>query len=476
MVRELLLRLPVLLLLALFGAYAWLTRHPDAPVLERAQDWPLVGPLAERFRDFYQVDAREAARRGSNGAGGSAADALEARRRRPEATAPEVEWVIDYERLDARPWVWVSEGTPLLAAPDPGAPVVHEVEVIANLPLLERKGDWYRLRRGDVVGWASLPDYDDPSTPMLGSAPEPVLPLPGRPPDPDRLAAGRALLADRERIGWLGPYRLYTDVEDARLIALCDRVVAGLETVFRERYGLRLLGEAQEVVLLFADYGAFRTYRQGSSLPHPEQSVDFAGPGFVALHADGRTADEVVSVLVHELTHLLSRRGLGPALPLWLAEGLADDLGGSRVAADGTLLPGTLGGRSWTDGGSWSRSGAMAEAGRLQRELERRTLPSLQTLVEMPPEEFYAPGSRSLHYAASAFWVRYFLDGRDPALAAGFRSFLGAVAAGDRIDGELLRSHLDRPWETLDEGFGRWLAVRVLEPPAARQAASRPVG
>jgi hypothetical protein len=39
---------------ALAAGFAWLTRHPESPWIDRAVDWPLVGPLAERFRDRWR--------------------------------------------------------------------------------------------------------------------------------------------------------------------------------------------------------------------------------------------------------------------------------------------------------------------------------------------------------------------------------------------------------------------------------------
>ena len=43
----------LLLTLGLFGGFAWLTQNPETPWLETAQDWPLIGDLATRFRIAY---------------------------------------------------------------------------------------------------------------------------------------------------------------------------------------------------------------------------------------------------------------------------------------------------------------------------------------------------------------------------------------------------------------------------------------
>ncbi len=44
----------VALLLGTFGGLTYLTRHPDAEILRRAESWPGVGPLASRFREAYR--------------------------------------------------------------------------------------------------------------------------------------------------------------------------------------------------------------------------------------------------------------------------------------------------------------------------------------------------------------------------------------------------------------------------------------
>ena len=43
----------VLLLLVVLAGFAWMTQNPDAEILETATEWPLIGPLAERFRERY---------------------------------------------------------------------------------------------------------------------------------------------------------------------------------------------------------------------------------------------------------------------------------------------------------------------------------------------------------------------------------------------------------------------------------------
>jgi hypothetical protein len=86
----------------------------------------------------------------------------------------------------------------------------------------------------------------------------------------------------------------------------------------------------------------------------------------------------------------------------------------------------------------------------------------VEELLRMERAPFLA-GEGELHYALSALWVRYLLDG---GLAAPFRAWLAAVAAGGDAGPEALRSHLGRDWTRLEQGFRAWLdrQVRRMSP------------
>lgn len=58
----------ILLLLGLFGGFAWLTRNPETPWLEKAEEWPFVGELASRFRTAYLGPAARRDDASENGA------------------------------------------------------------------------------------------------------------------------------------------------------------------------------------------------------------------------------------------------------------------------------------------------------------------------------------------------------------------------------------------------------------------------
>jgi hypothetical protein len=62
----------VVLLVAAIGGFAWLSRHPDAPWLERAESWPAVGrwpsasgaPTSGRYRGRRRLPSGSGPRRG----------------------------------------------------------------------------------------------------------------------------------------------------------------------------------------------------------------------------------------------------------------------------------------------------------------------------------------------------------------------------------------------------------------------------
>ena len=213
---------------------------------------------------------------------------------------------------------------------------------------------------------------------------------------------------------------------------------------------------------------------------HPEQELDriaagLAGSGALALlliEAEPlarierryggeayRQSMEGLKALVHELVHLLNRRYLGPALPSWLDEGLAEELAMSHIGTDGTLVPGRLGSWEVPASGEGRRllGGGLVVLNGLRSRMRWGDLPSLERLVGLDRTAFQAAPEFRIHYALSAFWVRYLLSGESPAGAVGFRGFLAAVASGEPLDRELLQERLGAGWSELESGFRRWL-------------------
>lgn len=427
----------LLLLVAVPASFAWLTRHPEAAIVERAEGWPGVGPLARRFREAYVPPPPAAAE--PEGAG---------------EPVYEIEWIVEERPREGR--VFLTPGQPIREEPAPEAPEVTTLRVYTNLEVLERRPGWVRIRYRDFTGWVP----DDPERigpePPLGSAPEPVRALGSRPPDPEVLARARARLSGEEAAGRLGPYALYTDLGPSPRLERLHRIAAQVEGAYRSRYGREPLGEPAEAVVLFARERDYRAFQNESARLSGLTASGHSGHGLVALYDGGRPGEELASTLVHELAHLLNRRAVGPILPSWLDEGIADDLAQSRIDPAGRLDPGTLGGLTVRASRRVEMYGARAALEQLGRGVETGRLRPLPELLSLEWERFVGRGS-DLHYAQSSFFVRYLLDGEGGALVPGFRAYLAAAADGGPVEPEALRQRLGRPWEELEAGFAGWV-------------------
>ena len=156
-----------------------------------------------------------------------------------------------------------------------------------------------------------------------------------------------------------------------------------------------------------------------------------------------RAAEEILATLVHELTHLLNRRALGPALPPWLGEGIAADLGELMITEEGSIHPAPM---------------------YLQGMLKNDELPTLAMLIDMDQEQFHERPRTSMHYVLSSLWVRYLLSDFKNGLQTGFRSFLRGTAQGRPITSDRLLEELGTDWQSLESGFRTWLRLQYSDP------------
>jgi len=404
-----------LLLLGLAGGFAWLTRHPQTPWLDRAAEWPAVGPLAARFRDAWRPPPPAPPP--------------------PPPEPPEVEVIT----------IWVPSGRPPSARQAP-------VRVAAAAP--------------DAPGVAP-PERAGP----VDRSVEPPRPLPARPADPQRLAQavgviGAALHRDR-----LGPYAYLGDIAPPpRWSALAT----ALEAAFTERTGLRPVGTPAETVVALADP---ERYRQLERLEPRLAGLDAGGhavSGMAVVRAEAGSPAIAEATLVHELVHLLDRRALGPALPAWLDEGLCEDLAWTPFdAAAGSFRWGGLGGSVRRTGLRVELDGALAGLDRLVVELGAGRLAAARDLVDRDWEGFVAGGDAPLRYAHALMLIRFLFDGGDGARAAAFRTFLAGVAAGGPADRAALEAALGRPLDELEPAFRAFLAAQkaaVVDPAVAALA------
>ncbi len=438
------------LVMALTGLAA-VTRFPDAWLVHRLTKAVVIGPWIERLAELYRKPLDP-----------------------PEETelegGVEVIYRIDAGRGQVLPTILIEAGSTLFAEASESTARLATLPA-TNVELFDRRGDWYQVEYDGERGWVFLPERQrsigtrpkpGTETPPLGSQPALPLPLPSRDPDPEVLAAATELLAASRGPGKLGPYTLYTDVENRGLLIFLSAVTAQLESMYVSRYGLEPLPGAREAVVLFASEASYLRFLEAAP-EVPQVSVPgMLRAGVVATYSEGRGWSEVAGTLIHELTHLLNKRALGPALPPWLEEGLADDLAQSRIEGL-RVFPGTLGGSSVRTGARTEYKGGQAAVIELARAVSDNDLPPLRTLVTLDWETFQLTDRRFLRYGHSSFFVRSLLDSPDPGLATAFRGFLSDISEGGPVTAEALLNRLGRSWETLDSRLASFVRAQAVE-------------
>ncbi len=259
-------------------------------------------------------------------------------------------------------------------------------------------------------------------------------------PDEAVLGAARRQLGPDARRQSCGPYALYTDVKESRLLTACGRLAGKLDALYEERYGVRPVGLPAEAIVLFADIGDYRAFARASGVPLGYAGYALGARGVAVFYAEDQPLETFLKTLTHELTHLLNRRALGVNLPPWLSEGLADGIGDTATEQGFQPLIAVR--------------GSEAQAQRLRTALASGRAGSLAKLVNLDRGDF-DEGTVTFDYEQSALLVRFLLS--EPALASGFRGFLRDLAAGKVRDiaGELPAA-LGAGWTELDRRFGAW--------------------
>ena len=238
-----------------------------------------------------------------------------------------------------------------------------------------------------------------------------------------------------------GPYRLATDLRGDALVRICGRVAAPLEETFRRRFGLEPRGHPQEGVLLFAARQDFQRFaRHDGGLRGVYAGYADGAEGIVALPAGNVSPESFAQTLGHEFTHLLLRRAMGPGLPPWLSEGLADAMGDPATPEGlGELV---------------ALQGVEGQARRLRDAYRADRVPGLEHLTALRRSEF-DQGTRSYDYEQSALFVRFLL--LDPELAPRFRRHLQAIAGQSIRNPQRLPKDLERSWQELDQSLRDWV-------------------
>lgn len=265
-----------------------------------------------------------------------------------------------------------------------------------------------------------------------------MLPVAGREPDRALLERATELLGADAGEGRLGPWPLLTDLADRGLLARLDRLAGSLPEAYAERVELELLDQAREQVVLFADPVAYLRFAASDPQLLGVEIAGHFGRGLVALPVGERPLDEIESTLLHELTHTLVRRSIGPALPPWLAEGLAEHFAHGEIDAEGRLDPDRRRRIVEQHGQETRWRGDQAARRRVARRFGDGRGPSVAELLELDPDAFRQPPAAD-RYALATILVGHLFGSRHE---RGFEAFLAAVASGAQPTRERLESEL----------------------------------
>ncbi len=444
----------LLLLFSLLVAGVWLTRHPDAELVHRARQWPLVGPLAMAFQRAYLPPPAPAPLPPA-AAESSTPGSIDPRAANPRQVEPR-RFPPDHPR------VWGLKGMELKRQPTTAAETVLTLPANVRLPKLDQQGSWYQVYRQGFTGWVLLENYDEQAEVPFGNAPLAPGPLQPRDADPEQLASARELLGPTGRELPMGPYTLYTDVLDETLISYLAGLAEQLDGVYAARYGRQPLATPRAALVLYRGEGGYRLLKRRSGKLAGLHAAGHASGGMAATFVGRRSAAQVGITVVHELVHLVNRRALGPALPPWLDEGLADGLALSRVNSAGALQPEQLGGEILENAERRTFTEGMSSLWLVEQRRRDGRLPRLSTLLRLDWDSFVGD-EIALHYASSALWLRFLLDGEGGRRAAALRRFLDAVAAGGPASADRLRQAIAEPWPTLEVSYRRWVEELAIE-------------
>jgi hypothetical protein len=338
----------------------------------------------------------------------------------------------------------VKAGTRLRAAPDAAARSVTVVDADMTLPAEARCGEWAEVRWGGFRAWVRAGDVDGPS---LERTPVPA--------DAARLARARNAMRPLGHEARLGPWRVLTDAAGGELIGL-DAVAAHLAETYAARYGLATEAGPGQAVAIFASDTRYRAFAEADGSPLLK-TRGHAGAGLAAFSL-GRNPLETRVVFVHEVTHLLSRNALGDAVPVWLDEGMAEDLAWCRTDADGRLVPDTLDVHESPRGvptNAVERSGPRVTADAWIARARIGHVAPLSALLTPGSRLLTDPSSRRDAATQCAILVRYGLAA--PERARRFREFLRAVSLGGPANAQALAEALETDEQTLSKEFLAWV-------------------
>lgn len=371
------------------------------------------------------------------------------------------------DRTERGAMVHVEPGSRLWSRPDATGTSVIRVDAAIDLPVLERRPGWVKVRYAGHIGWL----------PALESNSEPASLAPSLRADPARLSRARQLIGPSRGPLRCGFLTMYTDVGDDGILARLSQIVAALPEAYAARYGLQPDGEAVEAIVLFRNRDDFVAFTRSETELARLRVAGFSRDGLAVVYAGSHTSDEVAHDLVHEVTHLLNRRVFGSALPPWLEEGMANDLGYSRIDSDGKLIPGSLSGAREEsevgryEPGGWlsidkhvRERGAVAALARLRDLAENGEMDEVGRLTRLTWQDFVAESGRQRRYDEATFLVRYLLDSRQPGLRRTFLQRLHALAGNATQRSDVIDPLSWPQGPAIGAGYRAWIVSTAATP------------
>ena len=440
----------ILLVLSFLALGVGVTRWPDASIYRYVSTQPVVGPALERVRARFREPLPPAAAQEPD----RTPDVVILRAGERPGDEETREPVLEVLHLGV--------GVTVRDAPRSTAPVRFVTRTLYPFRVVERQGSW--ARGGGLAGsaWVDLSAPRD-VRPPLGNQPAKVLPIDGVAPTAAVLEAAVAELraevgAKGVRTGRLGPYVLKTDVTDQALLDRLDLAAARAAQVYASRYARALKGSPRAVVVLSAQRAAYeRLEARLDELPGVRSSGHTAG-GLVVLHAVA-PPDVVEGTLLHELAHTFNRRALGPALPPWLEEGIAEEFSELGYLMQRGMTREEVLQRSQLQGGRVTLYKGPSASLRRARAAHESRGGSLAWLFS-PDWQLSRIGANHEvaldRYSSAAWWIHFLMSHAET--RAGFHRFLQSVSEGGAVDQNALGSFFrEETWNGLSARYDDFL-------------------
>ncbi len=247
-----------------------------------------------------------------------------------------------------------------------------------------------------------------------------------------------------------------------RLRDLVARTLNQLAEAYEHRLGVTPPSESQRWLVLFPDRSAYRTFRAQFGAGLPDNTEGHARGSLAATYTKELSRDHLLSLIIHEGTHVLNWATFADRLPQWLEEGLATSLSYNRVNGKGKIVLGTISStsmsRSQKVGNASGRNATLHQIrleGPVAALLDYSEKPQGWPPLHSLPSSWQGPTEElRWRYPQAGFLVRYLHDGADRDTQLLFRDLLRELSARDRP--ELVHA-LEAQLADIQASFLNWL-------------------